>query len=116
MLEDNKFLKEKINIYIQHPVPIKNEHLERINKMNLPVFLTVKERKRIRKLRRLEKEKDKQEKMKLGLLKPPEPKLKFNNFMRILGDEAIQDPSQVLIKLFRLKKKSEKLMKRDIKR
>jgi len=61
----------------------------------MPVFFTEKERKRIRSLRRQEKEKDKQEKIRLGLLEPDPPKLKFNNFMRILGDSAVQDPSQV---------------------
>ena len=59
------------------------------------MFLTDKEKKKLRKLRRAEKEKEKQEKMKLGLIKPPPAKLKFNNFMRILGDEAIQDPSKI---------------------
>ena len=33
--------------------------------------------------------------MKLGLIEPAKPKLKFNNFMRILSEEAIQDPSKV---------------------
>jgi U4/U6 small nuclear ribonucleoprotein PRP3 len=93
-LKEGDYLKDPISIYIQHPVPIKNDYIEKTSKVNLPVFLTKHERKRIRRIRRTEKEKDKQEKMKLGLLKPPEPKLKFNNFMRIIGDSAIQDPSQ----------------------
>jgi U4/U6 small nuclear ribonucleoprotein PRP3 len=66
-----------------------------MNKISMPVFFTENERKRIRRLRRQEKEKDKQEKIRLGLLEPDPPKLKFNNFMRILGDSAVQDPSQV---------------------
>lgn len=61
----------------------------------MPVFLTEKERKRIRRLRRQEKEKDKQEKIRLGLQKPDEPKLKFSNFMNILADSAVLDPSQI---------------------
>jgi U4/U6 small nuclear ribonucleoprotein PRP3 len=65
-----------------------------MNKVNLPVFLTLKERKKLRRLRRLEKEKDKQIKQKLGLVKPPKPKLKYNNMMRIIGDLAVADPSQ----------------------
>jgi len=91
------FLKDKITIYVQHPVPLKNSYIEKSQKVTIPMFLTEKEKKKLRKLRRAEKEKEKQEKMKLGLLKPPPPKLKFNNFMRILGDEAIQDPSKVCI-------------------
>jgi U4/U6 small nuclear ribonucleoprotein PRP3 len=66
-----------------------------MNKISMPVFFTEKERKRIRRLRTQEKEKDKQEKIRLGLIEPDPPKLKFNNFMRILGDSAVQDPSQV---------------------
>jgi U4/U6 small nuclear ribonucleoprotein PRP3 len=89
------FAKEKITPYIQHPVPLKNDYIEKMNKVNLPMFLTKKERKRLRKLRRQEKEKDKQEKLKLGLIEPDKPKLKFNNFMRIMSEEAIQDPSKV---------------------
>lgn len=89
------FAKEKVTHYIQHPVPIKNDYIEKMNKVSLPMFLTKKERKRLRKLRRQEKEKDKQEKLKLGLIEPDKPKLKFNNFMRVLSEEAIQDPSKV---------------------
>ena len=91
------FAKEKITHYVQHPVPVKNEYIEKMNKVALPMFLTKKERKRLRKLGRQEKEKDKQEKMKLGLIEPAKPKLKFNNFMRILSEEAIQDPSKVCL-------------------
>ena len=74
------FQKDKITHYIQHPVPVKNEYIEKMNKISLPMFLTKKERKRLRKLRRQEKEKEKQEKMKLGLIEPPKPKLKFKLF------------------------------------
>jgi len=95
VIED--FAKEKITHYVQHPVPVKNEYIEKINKVALPMFLTKKERKRLRKLGRQEKEKDKQEKMRLGLIEPAKPKLKFNNFMRILSEEAIQDPSKVCL-------------------
>lgn len=91
----NIFQIEKINHYIQHPVPIKNENIEKLNKIQLPTFLTKKERKRLRKIRRQTKEKEKQELIKLGLRKPDPPKLKFNNFMNILGEDAIQDPSRV---------------------
>jgi len=94
-ISEKDFLKEKITSYVQHPVPIKNEVLEKKNNVILPVFLTAKEKKKFKRLKRLEKEKEKQEKLKLGLIKPDPPKLKFNNFMKILGDQAIQDPSQV---------------------
>jgi U4/U6 small nuclear ribonucleoprotein PRP3 len=94
-VNEKDFNLNKIDIYIHHPVPIKNDYFEKMNKINMPVFLTKKEKKRIHKIRRSEKEKEKQEKIKLGLMKPPEPKLKFNNFMNILADAAVQDPSQI---------------------
>ena len=94
-VNEKDLLKEKITSYVQHPVPLKNEILEKKNNVSLPIFLTQKEKKRFKRLKRLENEKEKQEKLKLGLIKPDPPKLKFNNFMRILGDQAIQDPSQV---------------------
>ena len=72
------------------------------------MFLTKKERKRLRKIRRQEKEKDKQEKVKLGLVEPDKPKLKFNNFMRIMSEEAIQDPSKVRFTLIKGRKGSQK--------
>jgi len=94
-VSENDFLIEKITIYVQHPVQLKNDYIEKQNKITMPVFLTEKERKRIRRLRRQEKEKDKQERIRLGLQRPDEPKLKFSNFMNILADSAVQDPSQI---------------------
>ena len=35
------------------------------------------------------------EKVRLGLEKPPEPKVKISNLMRVLGNEAIQDPTKM---------------------
>jgi U4/U6 small nuclear ribonucleoprotein PRP3 len=94
-IDENDFMKEKVTMYVQHPVQLKNEFIEKQNKVTMPTLLTKKEKKKLRRLRRLEKEKDKQEKMKLGLIKPDPPKLKYSNVMRILGDTAVQDPSQV---------------------
>lgn len=63
--------------------------------MTVPLHLTQKEKKRLRKIKRTEKEKDKQERVKLGLLPPPIPKIKLSNYMKVLGKEAIADPSRV---------------------
>merc|ERR1712232_726267 len=35
------------------------------------------------------------DKIKMGILQPPPPKVKMSNLMRVLGDEAIADPSTV---------------------
>lgn len=46
-------------------------------------------------MKRLEKEKDKQEKVKLGLMPPPKPKINLSNYMKVMGKEAIANPSLV---------------------
>lgn len=61
----------------------------------LPVFLTKKERKKLRRQNRREAWKEEQEKIRLGLVPPPEPKLRISNLMRVLGTEAVQDPTKI---------------------
>lgn len=38
---------------------------------------------------------EKQEKIQLGLMEAPPPKIKISNLMRVLGAEAVQDPTKV---------------------
>ncbi|PAV59054.1 hypothetical protein WR25_10760 [Diploscapter pachys] len=61
----------------------------------LKVYLTTKERKKIRRQNRKEMQKEQTEKIRLGLMKPPEPKVKISNLMRVLGSDAIQDPTKM---------------------
>jgi U4/U6 small nuclear ribonucleoprotein PRP3 len=61
----------------------------------LPVILTKAERKKIRKQRRREAELEKQEKIRFGFIDKPEPKLRISNMMRVLGNDAIQDPTKI---------------------
>lgn len=61
----------------------------------MPVFLTKKERKKLRRQNRREAWKEEQEKIRLGLEPPPEPKLRISNLMRVLGTEAVQDPTKI---------------------
>ena len=53
------------------------------------------ERKKIRRQNRADREKDKQDKRALGLLPPPEPKVKLSNMMRVLSEQAVADPSAI---------------------
>jgi len=79
---------------LQHPPgidPLKTAAPE----VALPMYLTERERKRIRKQRRMGIEQEKRDKQMMGLIPAPEPKFKLSNFMRILGDQAIADPSKV---------------------
>lgn len=61
----------------------------------MPVFLTKKERKKLRRQNRREAWKEEQEKIRLGLINAPEPKLRISNLMRVLGTEAVQDPTKI---------------------
>lgn len=53
------------------------------------------ERKKLRTQRRLEREKEKQELIRQGLLEPPKPKIRISNMMRVLGSEAAADPTAI---------------------
>jgi hypothetical protein len=45
--------------------------------------------------RRKAEEKERQEKIRLGLMDAPAPKVKKANFMRVLGNDAVSDPTMV---------------------
>jgi U4/U6 small nuclear ribonucleoprotein PRP3 len=80
--------------YIQHPVPAKALGAE-IADAPLPMFLTKRERKRIRRQSREEREREKRDMQMMGLVKAPEPKFKLSNFMKVLVDQAVADPSKM---------------------
>lgn len=84
---------------IQHPaqiMPSNNNVLEQNQHQTIvPLMLTKREQKRIRRTNRLEREKEKQDKIAIGLLPKPEAKLKLSNMMRVLQETAIADPSAV---------------------
>ncbi|KAM8921636.1 U4/U6 small nuclear ribonucleoprotein Prp3 isoform 2-T2 [Pelodytes ibericus] len=63
--------------------------------VTLGIYLTKKEQKKLRRQTRREAQKELQEKVRLGLMPPPEPKVRISNLMRVLGTEAIQDPTKV---------------------
>lgn len=86
--------KIKITRLIEHPVQMKAPSLSE-KKIVPAVMLTAKERKKLRRQNRSEALKEEQEKVRLGLALPPEPKVKISNLMRVLGTEAVQDPTKV---------------------
>lgn len=59
------------------------------------LYLTKRELKRQRKLRRQEKQREIQDLQSAGVIPPPEPRLTLQNFIRVLGDQAYLDPSQM---------------------
>ncbi|KAK0086294.1 hypothetical protein PV325_001839 [Microctonus aethiopoides] len=79
---------------VEHPTQMKPP-TDPIKPIYMPVFLTHKERRKLRRQNRREAWKESQEKIRLGLEPPPEPKLRISNLMRVLGTEAVQDPTKI---------------------
>jgi len=82
-----------ISNLIEHPIQLKP--MESNRAVHVPMFLTKKERKKLRRQNRREAWKEKQDKIRLGLVQPDEPKVKMSNLMRVLGNEQIMDPTKI---------------------
>lgn len=89
----------KTHALIQHPVPIltaaQKAALEVAKNKPPTLHLTKAERKRHRKLRRAERLREQQDLQAAGLIPPPEPRLTLSNYMKVLGDQAVLDPSKM---------------------
>ena len=96
--------------YNHHPVPLSNEVKDKEDQINLQFMLTKKERKSLKKIYQEQKRKDIQEKIKLGLMKPKENKLKFSNMIQLFKNDSITNPSQVYQKVQNSYKEREKKM------
>ena len=57
--------------------------------------LTEKEKKRLKKLNKMAKVEEEMEKVKLGLVQAPAPRITMSNFMKVMPREAAADPSRV---------------------
>jgi U4/U6 small nuclear ribonucleoprotein PRP3 len=82
---------DEIHALIQHPVPIESDGAR--EPAVKPMYLTAKEQKRVRRLRRAAVMAEERAKQRLGLLPPQPNKVTLNNMFKVLGDEAILDPS-----------------------
>ncbi|KAI9756427.1 MAG: hypothetical protein M4579_003849 [Chaenotheca gracillima] len=83
-----------VTIYIQHPILIEPPQDKNMPPPK-PMYLTSKEQAKIRRQRRNEELKEQQAKIRLGLEPAPPPKVKKSNLMRVLGEEAVKDPTAV---------------------
>lgn len=83
-----------ITEFIQHPVPIEPPQ-DQNTPAPKPMYLTSKEQKKLRRQRRMADLKERQAKERLGLIPAPPPKVKKANLMRVLGEEAVKDPTAV---------------------
>ena len=80
---------------VQHIVPVKPPNAPVGPEAQPTLYMTKKELKRKRKLRRQEKQRELQDMQAAGLVPAPEPRLTLKNFIRVLGDQAYLDPSQM---------------------
>lgn len=77
---------------VEHPVPI-DPLIEKERPEAMKLMLTKKERKRKRRRERLAREEERREKVRLGLIDAPAPKVKMSNLMQVLKDDAVINPS-----------------------
>ncbi|KAL3100104.1 hypothetical protein niasHS_000715 [Heterodera schachtii] len=89
---------DSVTDLVEHPIQLKPPD-EPLQPQYIKASLTKKERKKLRRQNRREALKERAEKIRLGLEKPPDPKLKISNLMRVLGTDAIQDPTKMEAKV-----------------
>jgi len=80
---------------VQHIVPVQPPNANAAPPPQAVLHLTKKERKRLRKQRRQEKQRELQDLQAAGLVPAPEPRLTLQNFMQVLGEQSVLDPSQM---------------------
>jgi len=87
---------QRSHSFVQHPVPVLPHISTPIEPSKPPVLmLTKEERKKLRRQVREERNKLLQDQIRMGLIKPPPPKIKISNMMRVLKDAAVADPSLI---------------------
>jgi U4/U6 small nuclear ribonucleoprotein PRP3 len=84
----------EITKLVQHPIPIQKQIPGNFSKSE-EARLTPKELKKLRKLKRKEKVQEIQDKIRMGVLPPPPPKVRLANLARVLGAAATADPSKI---------------------
>jgi len=82
----------KITIYIHHPVELLPVG-EAPPPGPMPLMLTDKEKKKIRHMRKLEKEKERQDLMRFGLITENDNRATLKNFVAVMGTDAFTAPS-----------------------
>lgn len=82
----------KITHLISHPVPIQPLN-EAPPPPPQPLPLTKQERKKLKRMQKLEKMRYEHDQIRAGLMPAPEPRLSTKNLMRVLGQDAVSDPT-----------------------
>lgn len=86
----------------------------KIKKVKIGTILTKEEKIKMSKTRRREYQQEIQEEIKYGKREPPPPRLTLSNFMRILGDEATQNPTKIAMEVKKIvEQRQSKHLKRN---
>mmetsp|Transcript_1504 Transcript_1504/g.5311 ORF Transcript_1504/g.5311 Transcript_1504/m.5311 type:complete len:583 (+) Transcript_1504:69-1817(+) len=86
-------VQAKVTHYVEHPVQLRP--VGEAEDTEAKSYLTKKEQKRIRRIRRAEEQKEKRLRVMAGLDKPEEARATLGNMIRVYGAEAFQDPTKV---------------------
>ena len=86
---------DKITHLQEHPVQIEPPTERGAAEPTVPLYLTKQERKKLRTKNRVERQRDLQEQIRMGLVPAPDNKLKISNFMKSLVSDAVSDPTQI---------------------
>ncbi|BAM42170.1 U4/U6-associated splicing factor [Theileria orientalis strain Shintoku] len=92
-LNDLKINEDKFNHYIEHPVKLDGKRKK--GTAQPLIQLTKKERKKFKRLRKQEKQRIIRDKITIGMIPPPPPKLKLSNLINVLKNQSAADPSKV---------------------
>ncbi|EAN31700.1 pre-mRNA processing factor 3 (PRP3) family protein [Theileria parva strain Muguga] len=92
-LNELKINEDRFNNYIEHPVKLDGKRKKGLN--IVPTQLTKKERRKARTLRRKQRQKEIRDKIAIGSIPPPPPKLRMSNLVNVLKNQTAADPSKV---------------------
>lgn len=84
----------KVNVMLEHPRDVQSLKPEPKEAV-IPLMLTEKERKRIRREERVAKQEAQRAQIMLGIIPPPPPKVKLSNMERVFGAKMVENPTAV---------------------
>lgn len=94
MAEIIQVRNDRITHYVHCPVDMGDDGTKK-KEIVVPIMLTKKETKKLRRQKRAERMDEKREKIAMGLLQPDAPKVKVSNMMQVLATEAVADPTRI---------------------
>ncbi|KAL3128073.1 U6 associated RNA splicing factor [Cryptosporidium hominis] len=103
-----EILVSKISNLIEHPVPLE-PYFDPDENISSVIFLTKKEKARLRRMNRQEKEMERQDRIRMGIESPLRPILKLSNLHNILNEKAVAEPSNIELEIKRQKEERIKL-------